>query len=327
MPKTNNQKRKILHLRDILLRETDEDHFLTVNEIIEKLSTGWDIKVERKTLYDDLETLKEYGLEIDVSDNRRGHYVYKRDFELSELKMLADAVVSSQFISAAASRKILKTLFSLCSKYQEQALRSHLVVSQTEKEGAENIIYNTETLNHAINENKQITFKYADFGVDKKTHIRDGLRTASPYYLHINDNKYYLIAYYEKYNKIVNFRVDRMRNVNIINEESRPIETGFDIKSYLTGMFSMYGGDSITVKLKGKASLSNNIIDKFGTDTFIYPDTGDCFIASVKVQISPSFFGWVLQFGNMIEIISPPQVRKDYFEKLHEAIELYSGEP
>ncbi len=316
--KNTNQRLKILYLYKILLERTDEEHYITMPEIISQLSL-YGITAARKTLYEDIEALKVFGLDI-VSGRgtNAGYQVVSRDFELPELKLLADAVSSSRFLTEKKSSELLKKLEKLTSIYEAKQIQRQVFIADRVKSGNERIYMNVDAVHRAIAEQKKISFKYFDYDINKKKRYRQGIRTCSPYALTWDDERYYLVAYYEKYDSISNFRVDRMENVEILPESAQKYPSGFNLSSYLNSTFSMFSGESEEVKLCFEQSLINAVIDRFGKNVSIFPDDDEHF--TVRVQIKTEhpepFFGWLFQFGTKVKIIAPFTLKEKYIEML-----------
>lgn len=316
--KNTNQRLKILYLYKILLERTDEEHYITMPEIISQLSL-YGITAARKALYEDIEALKVFGLDI-VSGRgtNAGYQVVSRDFELPELKLLADAVSSSRFLTEKKSSELLKKLEKLTSIYEAKQIQRQVFIADRVKSGNERIYMNVDAVHRAIAEQKKISFKYFDYDINKKKRYRQGIRTCSPYALTWDDERYYLVAYYEKYDSISNFRVDRMENVEILPESAQKYPSGFNLSSYLNSTFSMFSGESEEVKLCFQQSLINAVIDRFGKNVSIFPDDDEHF--TVRVQIKTEhpepFFGWLFQFGTKVKIIAPFTLKEKYIEML-----------
>lgn len=316
--KNTNQRLKILYLYKILLERTDEEHYITMPEIISQLSL-YGITAARKALYEDIEALKVFGLDI-VSGRgtNAGYQVVSRDFELPELKLLADAVSSSRFLTEKKSSELLKKLEKLTSIYEAKQIQRQVFIADRVKSGNERIYMNVDAVHRAIAEQKKISFKYFDYDINKKKRYRQGIRTCSPYALTWDDERYYLVAYYEKYDSISNFRVDRMENVEILPESAQKYPSGFNLSSYLNSTFSMFSGESEEVKLCFEQSLINAVIDRFGKNVSIFPDDDEHF--TVRVQIKTEhpepFFGWLFQFGTKAKIIAPFTLKEKYIEML-----------
>ena len=262
--KTANNRLKILYLYKILWEKTDENHPISMPKIIEELEQ-YGIFAERKALYQDIEALKSFGLDIvSLKGDRPGYFVAGRDFELPELKLLADAVTSSKFLTEKKAAALLAKLETLCSSYEAGQLKRQVFVSNREKSFNERIYLTVDVIHRAINQGKQISFKYFDYDINKKKSYRQGQRVCSPYALVWSEEKYYLVAHYEKYGQITNFRVDRMENAEITEQAAKPMPKDFKLSDYLNSVFSMFSGEMRQVKLKFHSSLINPVIDRFG---------------------------------------------------------------
>ena len=319
--KNSIQRLKILYLYKIMLEQTDEQHHITMSEIISQLA-HYGISAARKALYEDIEALKVFGLDIkQLKGDKFGYFVVSREFELPELKLLADAVTSSRFLTEKKSNELLKKIEGLASRYEAKQIHRQVFVANRVKAMNERIYINVDTIQRAISEGKKISFKYFDYGLDKKKKYRDGLRVCSPYALSWDDERYYLIAYYEKYQKITNFRTDRMEDVKIIEELSEPKPDGFNVAEYINSSFSMFSGESEEVKLRFNNSLINTVIDRFGKDIPVIPDGDDHFTVRVTVKAESPFFAWVFQFGKKAEIIGPEELKIKYRILLKEVLD------
>ena len=319
MPKSANQKLKLLFLEKILREQTDEEHTLTVAQLIAELAR-YGIQAERKTVYDDIRELMTFGADIVACKEKSyGYYLAGRTFELAELKLLADAVASSKFITEKKSAALIKKIESLTSVHHAGRLRRQVYVADRVKTLNERIYYNVDEIHRAIALEKQIVFRYFDIGLDKKKHYRDGYRVASPYALSWDDENYYLIGYYEKYGVISHFRVDRMESIRVLEERRVPPPKEFDLAAYMKKVFSMFGGEEQTVKLRFDNALVGVVFDKFGKNVSVIKADEHSFYTCNRISVSPSFFGWLFQFGDKVSIIGPESVREAYLNALDEA--------
>ncbi|MDD2371573.1 MAG: WYL domain-containing transcriptional regulator [Firmicutes bacterium] len=323
MPKSVNQKLKLLYLQRLLLEKTDEDHLLTVKDIISELKR-WDIEVERKTVYSDIKALEKFGHDIVCKKNKcTGYYICERDFQLPELKLLADAVASAKFISEKKSQILLQKLGLLASHHESRQIRRNIMVRNRVKTMNEQVYYNVDAVNQAIAEKKQITFKYFDYNLNKERVYRQngGSYSISPYALFWDDENYYVIAYHKKYDDISNFRIDRMDSVELLNENCTPLPENFSVGDYARKTFSMFRGPEERVHLKLKNHLINVILDKFGKDVYINKIDDNHFKVSINVCVSTSFFGWLFQFGDEASILSPEHVLEAYQNRARNLLE------
>ena len=325
MPKGANQKMKILYLMDMLLNDTDENRGLTMQEILFRLENSG-VSAERKSIYDDLDVLRQYGLDVLTKKGKSTeYYIGSRDFELPELKLLVDAVQSSKFITQRKSTELIRKLESLTSKDQAKTLQRQVYVNNRIKTQNESIYYNVDSLHTAIANRKKASFKYFDYDVDKnRVYRRDGERyVVNPLGLSWDDENYYLITYNEKYDDFAHYRVDRMTNINVEDEQMIANEKtkAFNVAEYCKLIFGMFDGSDERVELAVDNSLINIMIDRFGKDVMMYrlDDQNVRVIANIKS--AGTFFGWLAQFGDLVRIDSPDNLRGEYIIFLKKIVE------
>lgn len=321
MPKSTGQKLKLLYLMRILLTQTDETHMLTMNELISKLAEHG-VSVERKTVYDDIEALRHFGLDIIMEKSKAyAYYIAVRDFELPELKLLADAVQSSKFITEKKSLELIKKLEGLISVYDAGKLRRQVFIRNRVKSMNESIYYSVDALHEAIADGKKISFKYFSYSIRKERVFRKAGASyiVSPVALSWNDEHYYLIAKSDEREGLTHFRVDRMSEVQELDEKRDIAIANFNLADYSKKVFGMFGGEEVDVRLRLHDRLVGAVIDRFGKDIIMVADGTQHFIVNVRVAISPVFYGWLFQFGELCEILSP-QGLKDEMKRRAEAL-------
>lgn len=313
MAKSENQKQKILVLLDLFKSKTDEEHGVTTSDIIDYLAEHG-IKAERKTVYADLNTLKEYGYEIS-KEKKDGNYYYTlldRDFQLPELKLLVDAVQASKFISAKKSSELIKKIENLASVYQAKQLQRQVFVSNRIKTNYENVYYNVDELNLAINENRKIKFDCYEWNLSKEMVLRKNghKNDISPWSLAWDDENYYLVAFDGNSGIIKHYRVDKMRKIEILDEarDGREEFEEFDAAKYAKKVFGMFTGDEQRVKIQFANKLIGVVIDRFGQDIMIIPKGVDQFVVNVNVKVSNMFLGWIIGLGDGAKILEPESV-------------------
>lgn len=316
--KSGSQKLRLLYLYKILNEMTDDSHMLTSSEIIAELEK-YGIAAERKTIYNDVNLLKEFG--VDILSGRGSHSGYQmvnRDFQLAELSLLANAVSSSRFLTQKKSRELLKKIGTLTSMYEGARLRREVYIANRPKSVNEKIYYNVDTIHKALAEKKRISFRMFDYDMRKKIKYREGVRYCSPYAVTWSEESYYLVGYYDRRDAITNFRVDRMADVTILNEPIKKPPADFSVSEYLSSAFSMFSGESEEVRLRFDKSLVNPVLDRFGQSVSIYPQDEEHFdiVVKIKTQQPEPFFGWLFQFGNLVQIIEPAHLRKEYLKML-----------
>ena len=309
MPKSDNQKLKILYILDYLQQNSSETHPVKASELIAALQTH-DITCERKTIYSDIAALQEYGVDIaSIPGKNGGYYIGQRIFELPELKLLIDAVQSSRYLTAKKSRELIEKLCKQCSVQEAQVLRRDVLVERRVKSMNETIYYNVDAIQEAICQNKQITFRYFNWGIDGKRVFRKGTYEASPYGLCQDNENCYLLALSPRHG-ITQYRVDRMQTIQLLDAPRVPCPelTGKALTDRAKQMFSMYSGEAADVKLRFHRDLTNVVVDRFGRDVMLIPDGEDHFVFTVRVAISPMFLSWVIGFGDKAQILYPQAV-------------------
>lgn len=325
MPKSSNQKTKLLHLYRMLLRQTDEDHPLTVAQIIEELARQ-DIKAERKSIYDDLEALRLFGLDIQSRKGKvPGWFVGDRDFELPEVKLLMDAVQSSRFITQKKSDALIRKLEGLASVQQAGQLQRQVYVSGRIKVMNESIYYNVDKLHTAIASQRAITFKYFDYDIQRKKVFRqEGKRyVVSPYGLIWNSENYYLVAFHHTHQELRHYRVDKMTEIAVtcLGREGQDRYPDFQLAEYGQKHFGMYSGQELKVTLRGRKDKASLVWDRFGQDIILVPDGEEHFTVTLPVVISPQFFGWLLGLDGSVTLVGPKEAVCAYRLRLSAALE------
>ena len=324
MAKGTNQKLKLLYIAKYFMENTDENHYVTVPELIEYLASK-DISAERKAIYDDIECLKLFGLDICAEKAKTyNYYLASREFETPELKLLVDTVQASKFITVKKSLELIKKLETLTSKAGASILNRQVFVLDRAKTENEHIYYNVDKIHEAILSDKQICFKYYEWGIDKKKHFRKdgGFYKEAPVALTYSDENYYLITYKEKYNSYVHYRVDKMEQTFISEEKRNLPDEKFDLPSYAKKTFSMYRGEETKITVEFDKSLVGVVIDRFGTDVSIVP-SGETFTAYLNVAVSQHFYSWLTGFGDRAKIISPEYVKEEFINHLNKIVEKY----
>ncbi|MDD6062285.1 MAG: WYL domain-containing protein [Oscillospiraceae bacterium] len=329
MAKQANQKLKVLYLMKILLENTDENHALTMAEILSMLQT-YDIAAERKSIYDDLEALRSFGLDIETTPDRAvGYYIAERTFSLPELKLLVDAVQSSKFITSKKSMELIRKIESFASCHEASQLQGQVFVQNRIKTMNESIYYNVDFIHSAISQNVQIAFRYFRWDVHGEQELRNNGAEyhASPWALTWDDENYYLVAFDEALNRIKHYRVDKMLQIRLLKEprKGQTVFDKFDTAVYTKKVFGMYGGEEKSVTLRCPVDLANIIIDRFGRECVRIPDGDGFFTVTVRVFESPLFLSWVLGFGDRIEILQPASTREKLRTLAQSVSDVYQG--
>ncbi len=330
MSKGANQKLKMLYLAKIFMEQTDDEHGLTMPEVIERLA-AYDVNADRKTLYLDFEELRHYGL--DILSQQVGHKTYyslgAREFELPELKLLVDSVQAAKFITDRKSRELIRKLEGLVSVHQARQLHRQVLISGRVKTMNESIYYNIDRLHEAINADAQIRFQYYQWNVDKQMELRrnGAWYQVSPWALIWDDENYYLVGYDAGDDKIKHFRVDKMLRIRSTDERRAGKDSfkAFDSARYAKSLFGMYGGEETSVTLEGDNGMVGVVIDRFGKDVALVPVDEHRFEASVNVAVSPQFFGWIMALGGSVRITGPAPVVKQMQDAVRRLAEQYQA--
>ena len=327
MPKSDNQKLKIFYILDYLNKNSHQDHPVRTAELLSMLENQHNIVCDRKTVYSDIAALQDYGVDIvSIPGKNGGYYIASRNFELPELKLLIDAVQSSRYLTERKSRELIEKLCKECSIHDARLMRRDVLVSGRVKSMNETIYYNVDTIQEAIGQNRQITFRYFDWGIDGKRRYRDKHYQASPYSLCQDNENCYLLAHSPRHG-ITSYRVDRMSDI-LLSEDARtpcPELTGKALTEHANRLFQMYAGDATTVKLRFHRDLTNVVIDRFGRDTMLIPDGENHFVFTVNVAVSPMFLSWVIGFGSKAQILHPQSVISECQALCRAALQQYEG--
>lgn len=328
MPKGSNQKFKLYRLAQIMLERTDEEHYISMPEIMAALSE-YDVTADRKSIYNDLQDLSVFGIEVEGEPigNRYHYHVTTRSFELPELKLLVDAIQSSKFITEKKSYALIKKLETLASKYDAQKLQRQVYVSGRIKTMNESIYYTVDAIHNAISENKKIKFQYFQWNAKKEMELRHNgaWYHISPWGLSWDDENYYLVGYDTDAGMIKHYRVDKMLHIKI-SDESREGKEHFkklDMADYAKKSFGMFGGKEQTVKLSVHNKLAGVIIDRFGKDVMMIPADEEHFNVNVDVRVSRQFLGWVFSLGSDIQIVGPDDVVEQMRKEIARSVEQY----
>jgi predicted DNA-binding transcriptional regulator YafY len=314
----NTTKNRLLAILDILNRESDEENPISAVEINTHLN-AIGLNADRKTIYRDIEDLREHGIVIEQIRKRQNQYYIKnRPFELSELILLVDAVQAAKFVSVRESQAIIRKLSSFISVHQSEHLKRRLYVEKQVKSANEKVLSTAGLLHVAANRKLKVAFRYIEYTPEKKkSYRRNGqVYSFSPYALTWNNDCYYALGYSDCHKKIVTFRVDRIHGVELTKRRAEPAPKGFKADKYAKSAFLMLDGDVQTVTLRCKNELMNSIVDRFGEKVNTVIADNEHFTAEVEVAVSNTFFGWIVGFGGRIEITAPENVKTQYFDTL-----------
>ncbi len=328
MARSEKQKQKIFRIIEMMIEQTDESHGLTVKDIISRLEK-YGISAERKSIYDDMLTLGELGFDVITLPKKPPEYTLgTRPFELAELKLLVDAVESSRFITAKRSRALIEKLRAYAGHRHSSELSRQVYVEDRIKTENDFSFENIDLLHKAINDNKRIAFKYFDYNARGERFLRHGgaVYEVSPVALIMSEENYYLVGYDAAACANKHFRVDKLTELSLLAEprDRAVIELRFNPAEYSRKLFGMYGGAEELVTLDFSEHLAGVVIDRFGEVTMRDSDLG--FRVSLRVKLSPNFYGWLMSFGADARVVSPKYVQQELLARLDGIARLYEGE-
>ena len=314
MSRGTNQKFKFTYLMKIMLEKTDDEHSITMPQIMEELEK-YDVTAERKSIYTDFQDMTEkFGVEIIKEQIGRETYYHvgAREFELAEVKLLIDAIQSSKFITQTKSRELITKIKSFVSEHQAKQLQRQVYINDRVKTMNESVYYNVDDIHTAINQNKKIRFKYFKWDINKKLvprHNGDWF-IVSPWALTWDDENYYMVAFDDLDSKIKHYRVDKMMHISIEEEKrsGKEVFRNFDMAEYSKATFGMYQGQKAKVKIQFANYMCGVFIDRFGKDISFRPIDDEHSELHVDVNVSPQFFGWIFSLGKNVKVTGPSEV-------------------
>ena len=358
--KQPNQKLKPYLVLQYLLKESDENHFVSAPEIVAYLQEDCGIYAERRSIYKDIEeinkamliveegiTAKEAEEMLEDEDaqkyvvydkSKKGFYVCQRNYEYDDIRLLAEAIYSAKFLTEKQSQSLVDVVCGFVSKHQAETIKHDAFLTDRVRTINKSVIFNLSTIDKAMSKKldgqkhtpEKITFKYLKYDIEnlaKQSERRKGATySVSPYALLINDGNYYLLAYSDEAQDLRTYRVDRMKDVTPTGEEREGAEAfaAIDLKSYTQRVFGMFGGKRERVQIRFINPLLDAVVDRFGTKGVLYSKTDEThFTISVPVEISDNFFSWLCQFGKKAKIVAPERVIEQFTEYLDKIRSLY----
>lgn len=330
MPRNESQKLKLLHLQQILCRQTDEEHPMTVPELLDALAARG-IPAERKSIYRDLDQLRQFGLDVQCRRGRArapGWFVGGREFELAELKYLVDAVQASRFLTERKSHQLIDKLEGLSSVHQARQLRRQVFVSGRVKTMNESIYYTVDKLHAALSAQRAVTFRYFDYDMHHQRAFRHGGKRyhISPYGLIWSGESYYLVGYDEQSATLRHYRVDKMAQLVVtgLPLTGKDRYPDFDPAVYGGKHFGMFAGTEQTVKLRCAGHMAGVVLDRFGLDSILVPEEADTFTVTLSLVLSPQFFGWLFGLDGQVVLLSPQSAVEEYRQRLQQAADAHA---
>ena len=332
MAGVQNSKLKLLVLADIFEKQTDEENPLNATELSEKLQ-NLGIPAERKSVYKDIEVLREFGYDIIKSSDRgnAGYFLGERKFQEAEIRLISDAVQAANFISANKTAELVNKLESFLSEKQSKVLHSQVYVEKRPKTSNERIYYTISELDKAINNNLKVEIVYQKRKITEefKTATEEKLHKVSPYALIWSNDSYYLICNNEKYDNLMHVRIDRISSVNVTKEKARHFSevsyytNKFDAADYANKSFNMFSGEPKPVQLICNNDLLDVMLDRFGKNIKIQKNDEASFILKTNAAVSNGLVAWILQFGSRVKVKAPNDLIYEIKKAAEETYKLY----
>ena len=330
-----NTKLKLLYLKEIFEKHSDEQHILNAGDIADRLLRDYGLECERKSVYKDIEVLMDYGMDIvKTRSPKNGFFLASGSFELAEIRLLSDAVQAADFITKNKTKKLIEKIEGFTSVYHAEVLKKQVYIDNRPKSGNESVYYVIDALDNAIKAGKKVKFSYSRRKMDDKYAARKETRmfTLSPYALIWSNDHYYLVANNEKYDNLMNVRVDRISGVSILDEKARPVsevsgyKRYFDAADYAAKTFNMFTGEMQMVELRCSNAILEPIFDRFGerVNTRKYDDSH--FLLRTEAAISEGLVSWIMQFGTDIEAIAPQNLRDMVIQRTESILNVYRKE-
>lgn len=359
-----NQKMKPYLVMEYLMRHTDENHAESADNIAAYLQE-LGIDAERRSIYRDIEEINkalwllenanddvtifdaEEAIEDDENDaekfivydkHLKGFRVVRRKYELSDIRLMAECIYASRYISQSEAERLVDIIKGFVSEEQSREIRTDALVTARQRTLNKSTLRNVSTIYDAMSKMiegekhipEKISFQYLKYTIDdleKQTERRKGAKyIVSPYKLIINDGNYYLLAFDENSQQIRTYRVDRMKAINRLGTPREGAEAfaAIDMKTYTQRTFSMFGGERERVSIRFVSSLLDTAVERFGRYNVSYSRSDDHhFNVSADVEISDQFFGWLCGFGTKAKLFSPNSVVEQYKEYLQKILSRY----
>lgn len=318
------KKQSNMLLLDILKKYSDENHILSTKDLQRLLEAQYGVSLERRTIYSNLEILRQAGYKIsDVADNGKGYFLEERQFNKGEVLLLCNAIHASHFISQKQSKKLIDTLLDTQSKYDAKEFTDKVYMPNPQKTSNKELMYNVEIVSEAIRENKTLKFTYLKYGKDKKLEPRrEEPYIVEPRYIVYADSKAYMISTSPRHDDFTHYRLDKISNATVENEKSRSLPKTTDAYEYARNKLFMYTGEMETVSFRCHEKIMDQMIDIFGPDMNAFSDGGEYFILNVKTSHTGALY-LAQQFMEYIELLEPQSLREEFKEHLKAATKKY----
>ncbi|MGN1223112.1 MAG: WYL domain-containing protein [Christensenellales bacterium] len=331
MPSDSNKKLSILYVLKVLQDYSDENHILSQTDIAQKIEQKYGMRCERKSIGTSIDSLIDIGYDI-VKLSNKGSFLASRDFEPSEISFLIDAIFSSKILTSTQAKDLANRLSKYLSVYQRKKYNYIYKSDEILRTDNKQLFYNIDIINEAIEQGKQVSFKYNSYGIDGKLTPRNKGRDylVNPYFMVNNQGKYYLICNYDYFNDIGNYKIELITDIKIIDNPVKPIqkivgyEKGLDIAKFINDNVYMFSSKVVNAKVKLNSNFDSTYIHEWFANARITEENGDYF-AYVKAN-EDSIIYWCIQYGDVVEVVEPKDLREKIIKELHNTLNKYEGE-
>lgn len=323
---TANKKMLNMLILEILQQYSDENHLLTQQEIIKLLNQNYGIKCDRRSVKNNVMSLKEMGYDIATD---KGYRLLSREFDDTELRILIDSILFSKSVSTKQAHRLITKLRKLASNYFNAKVSHVSNLPELNRTINKQAMYSLDAINDAIAEKKKVQFIYNEIGTDLKLHPkRQDPYIVNPYQIVANNGRFYLIGNYDNHDNVAHIRIDKMTDVKLLEEKVKPmnkvlgLEKGLNLPKHMAEHIYMFGGESIPVKIKTTSDMIGQLVDWFGTDIKVIEEKADNIVVRVECNYSAMRY-WALQYGLFVEVLAPADLRKQILEDATEMIKKY----
>ncbi|MBR0417649.1 MAG: WYL domain-containing protein [Erysipelotrichaceae bacterium] len=318
------KKQSNMLLLDILKKYSDENHILSTKDLQRLLETQYGVNLERRTIYSNLEILRQAGYKIsDVADNGKGYFLEERQFDKGEVLLLCNAIHASHFISQKQSKKLIDTLLDTQSRYDAKEFTDKVYMPNPQKTSNKELMYNVEIVSEAIRENRTLRFTYLKYNRDRKLEPRrEEPYIVEPRYIVYADSKAYMISTSPKHENFTHYRLDKISDATVEKEKSRPLPKTVDAYEYARNKLFMYSGEMETVSFRCHERIMDQMVDIFGPEMSAFSDGSEYFVLNVKTSHTGALY-LAQQFMEYIELLEPQILREEFKEHLKAAAKKY----
>lgn len=318
------KKHSTLALLEILKKYSDEEHILTLRQLLDHLKNEYNIDLERRTIYSNIDILEDFGYEIsDFEDNGKGYYLVSREFDKAEILMLANAVHASHFISSSNSDALIKKLLGTQSRYTRAEFHDKVYMPNPLKSPNRQLMYTISIVSEAIRDSRQLQFVYLRYDSRKKlVPRRKDPYVVEPRYIVYSDSRPYMIVTSENHPGFIHYRLDRMKDATILDKKSRTLSKQSDPYEYAKNKLFMYSGDMEAVTFNCRNAIMDHMIDLFGPDLKVIDNNDGSFTIRVRVPVQGALY-LAEQFMENITIVEPEALKESFIEHLKETEKRY----